>query len=281
MSIWGSLKEKIYQKALHTIERPVKAIRDVVDEIRPVAVRARVGKAIEQVEKALRRARQVIAVPPEKSRPKSKPKSKPKEKVSPTPEKKPGVAERIWERIFPVPEPKKEGPEIASDVEAVINVGVESLEACGERAERLGTFAVWHEVHHYAYPDGCIDFELRIGLRPGSDIHEALIDLEDFFHAPPGYWISVGVRFPPTGIEEIDDTYITIQGEKILGAHYQGTEYAPDNFVQARALVDGLLTGRADDAEGYAGHGGSPTEIFIRLYWSPDGSRPKREGKKA
>jgi len=122
----------------------------------------------------------------------------------------------------------------------------------------------------YKYLDDAIDYEVRIPLkhRDKQEIRQVFRYIEESFAPPPGYYISTGFRVPGMDMEQaLEDHYLTLEGLVILGAHYQESGRLVANIETSLVNYEGLMRNLRED----------PTEIFVRMFWSPGGNPPLRE----
>lgn len=134
--------------------------------------------------------------------------------------------------------------------------------------------------------DGSVDGEVRIGDLPDDwRVPEGVPLLMEFLSGilrqlgtlVPGeeggrYWISIGVRFGPSNeaeIGELAELYKRHRGLFQVASYALdlGIPGAPINAVVAIGEIIRAIMNR----RGYP-----PTVIFVRVTWTPDGSRPSR-----
>lgn len=258
MSIWS--------RARNAIRRVAKIARE---ELRPAAaaeVRKQAKKIIAAADKALE---SISPVPPA-----PEPKHKKGHKKAPKAYFR-THAKSVWRRIFQAfleMEPE-EGEMLSDTVEGVNKIALKAMEQAAHlMLDRGYPFAA---PDYYDYSDGT-HYELRVGLRKDMDLEAQFWQIKECFEPPPGFYISVGWRLPPTGLTAVDDNYIMLEGRGILGAHWQPTSRADENFMTAKLNLGGLLEGREDGEEGrYVVNARLPDEMFIRLAWTKNGKAPR------
>lgn len=153
-----------------------------------------------------------------------------------------------------------------------------SLTHVAKRARAEGWESYYSAVRN---ADRSVDGEVRILLQPGLTVADALIDkAEDWTIVPQGCWISGGVRFEATDAllakvkDPERDYYQMVQGQINVGTYGRRAQQKGSVF---RALHDpekgiahtmGVIARR------------KPTEVYIRLRYSPDDRKPTRIGRK-
>lgn len=114
--------------------------------------------------------------------------------------------------------------------------------------------------------DGTIDGELTADVPRGVDPDNVILAMTEFFRRPKGsgFWVSFGLVVPPSA-------YTKRREYERFGRKVGATTY----YTRLRNFAHASVTGR-DIAYSFKKIGSirKIQSIFLRVYWSPDGSRP-------
>ena len=125
------------------------------------------------------------------------------------------------------------------------------------------------DLKRHVNSDDSFDAELRIREIPrGLTIHKLAIYVEGLIDPIPSTFMSTGIR--------------TEQTEELKGKKYErhaGKAQIGTNYFKARKKAIAFATGRMIQGRFIDKRYHKPSEFYVRIHWSPDGSRPIRKPK--
>lgn len=125
------------------------------------------------------------------------------------------------------------------------------------------------DLKRHVNSDESFDAELRVREIPrGLTIHKLAIYIEGLIDPIPSTFMSTGIR--------------TEQTEELKGKKYErhaGKVQIGTNYFKARKKAIAFATGRMIQGRFIDKRYHKPSEFYVRIHWSPDGSRPIRKAK--
>lgn len=143
----------------------------------------------------------------------------------------------------------------------------ERLEAAYQALTAAG-YTVSYSTHRY--DSGHVDGQIGVEIPRGVTGTKVAIDLEDALGTTrmAGFWFSAGVRYDMAKVEGID--YRRNRGSYDIQVYPQ--KATSHNFSEVLLILRNRIGDKAS-----ATLRRKATSFYARLYWSPDGSRPKRK----
>lgn len=140
----------------------------------------------------------------------------------------------------------------------------ERLKSAHDLLASLG-YASSYTTHRY--PSGHVDGQINLDLPRGVTPTKVALDLERALGTTrmAGYWINAGVRFNMAAIEGVNY-------RRTGGAYDQATypqKATPHNFAESLLILRNRIVSKSAGTLRR-----KPSRFYVRLYWTPDGSRP-------
>jgi len=114
--------------------------------------------------------------------------------------------------------------------------------------------------------DASVDAEIR--LRKASqtfrDPHNALLDLEEQWTTPRGFWVGSGFLVDQKKKQKETSPLRRYKGHDMILLHPQKGRYQGENFLTARGILGRLEKKDYDE----------PDQVLVRFHWNPEGQRP-------
>lgn len=143
------------------------------------------------------------------------------------------------------------------------------LEMLAQSAEEMrAKYGLDSSIRHAVNADETVAYEARFILPKKPDMQKVLTDLAGSLRPVPRAWYTIGFRFAPKSVdEEIRKAYERYKGMEQVQAYTQ--KATAGKIVALEATAEQIL------ANVEAKRGWKPSEVFVRLFWSP--YRPQRK----
>lgn len=201
--------------------------------------------------------------PKRESKPKVKPKAKTKGKTPQTSGRKRGATPRAGART------KSANPR---EIETQMT---RSFELSAKRLTDLDKRAV-AAVRTFKNADGSVSGEMRVAIAsnqsPDRVLHEMSVAAKSINRK--GTWVQVGFVFAPRPGKRQEDEVWKLYNRNRGGGFRVGTF-----FRERDNLKYSFLTARQLLAKVKQRKRGTPTQVYVRMHWSPKGERPKKPVK--
>ena len=115
--------------------------------------------------------------------------------------------------------------------------------------------------------DNTVDSELLVYIPRGKSVRDLSLEIEDALRPPRGQWFNVGIRVPPNHAIANPEEYERALGLIQIQMYSRRSRYAGPAWDDWR---EEMLPQIEKGTKGWR----KPEQLFIRLFWSPDDSRP-------